>query len=97
MSLPPNPNDAVLERAIDEFCQPMRTKRWLDLPEEAFAETLSPLAINPNPRKKIRLMQRFRFYRSLGGLALGLLLASGLNIASAKEYQFAVIPKLRAA
>src|SRR5258708_19645019 len=42
-------------------------------------------------------MQRFRLCRSLGGLALGLLLASGLNIASAKEYQFAVIPKLRAA
>ena len=97
MSLPPNPNEAVLERASNEFRLPIGAKRWLDLPEEAFAETLSPLAINPNPRKKIRLMQRFRLCRSLGGLALGLLLASGLNIASAKEYQFAVIPKLRAA
>ena len=76
----------------DEFRLPIRAKRCLD-----FAEPLLPLAIKPNPRKKIRLMPRFRLCRSLGGLALGLLLASGLNIASAKEYQFAVIPKLRAA
>ena len=76
----------------DEFRLPIRAKRCLD-----FAEPLLPLAIKPNPRKKIRLMPRVRLCRSLGGLALGLLLASGLNIASAKEYQFAVIPKLRAA
>jgi simple sugar transport system substrate-binding protein len=97
MCLPPNPNHAVLERPSNEFRLPIRARRWLYLPEEAFAETLSPLAINPNPRKQIRLMQRFRLCRSLGGLVLGLLLASGLNIAAAKEYQFAVIPKLRAA
>jgi simple sugar transport system substrate-binding protein len=96
MSLPPNPNDAVLERASNEFRLPIRAKRWFDLPKDARGNSFS-LSHQSKPQKQIRLMQKFRLCRSLGGLALSLLLTSGLNIASAKEYQFAVIPKLRAA
>jgi len=41
-------------------------------------------------------MQKSWLCRSFGRLALGVLVVSGLGTALAKEYQFAVIPKLRA-
>src|ERR1700724_4070128 len=42
-------------------------------------------------------MQKSWLRQSFGPIALGLLLVRGLGTVSAKEYQFAVIPKLRAA
>ena len=42
-------------------------------------------------------MQSSWLRRSVGRLVLGLLLVSGLGTAFGKEYQIAVIPKLRAA
>jgi simple sugar transport system substrate-binding protein len=42
-------------------------------------------------------MQKSWLCQSFGPIALGLLLVSGLGTVLAKEYQFAVIPKLRAA
>ena len=42
-------------------------------------------------------MQKSWLCQSFGPIALGLLLVSGFGTVSAKEFQFAVIPKLRAA
>src|SRR6516165_8391619 len=58
-----------------------------------------PSFVSPNhqPPKKLSLMQTSSLCRSFGPLVLGLFLVSSPGTVSAKEYEFAVIPKLRAA